>query len=269
LYNLLPFNATPLRPETNRAYEVGLKTTLLEKRLRMNVAAFWTEAANLQVQQSISTGTVIAVFSTNAAKARSRGVDFDAEMLVTPALTATFSFAVLDGKYTQFPGAPSSINNRFLVPATGANGNPILIVPGCTLAATTNLDPANGGNVNNCPVDATGNRLPRAPTITGTLGLNYHMGASFGGGFDVSGYVSYNDGYYFLADNKLKQPSYTILNGSLRYTFANDRSAIQLWGKNLTDEEYYAYTSQFAGSLGDATVPAEPRTYGIQFSTRF
>lgn len=269
LYNLLPFNAAPLKPETNRAYEIGLKSTLLDKRLRMNVAAFWNEASNMQVQQSIAQGALLAVFSTNAAKARSRGIDFDAEMRVTPAFTSTLSLSVLDGKYTKFSGAPSSINNNFLVPFTDSNGNQILVVPGCTLAATTNLNTANGGNVNNCPVDASGNRLPRAPTVSGTLGLNYHIDGASGGGFDLAGYVTYNDGFYFLADNKLKVPSYTLVNASARYTFANDKTAIQLWGKNLTDEEYYSYASQFAGPLGNATVPAEPRTYGVSVSMKF
>ncbi len=99
--------------------------------------------------------------------------------------------------------------------------------------------------------------------------MNYHMAAPFGGGFDLSGYVTYNDGYYFLADNKLRQPSYALVNASLRYGFADQSTAVQLWGKNLGDKQYYSYVSQFAGSLGDATVPAAPRTYGITLSKKF
>src|SRR5690606_9509663 len=141
---LLPFNTTPLMPETLTAYEVGLKTMLADRRLRLNFSGFWYDASNVQVQQAVNTGGGVAVFSTNAAKARVRGLDMEGEFRVTPNFTANFALSWLDAQYLEFDGAPSTVNQDLLVPGTDGDGNPALFVPGCTEPAGGNLNPANG-----------------------------------------------------------------------------------------------------------------------------
>jgi len=44
---------------------------------------------------------------------------------------------------------------------------------------------------------------------------------------------------------------------------------VGIWGKNLTDKEYYSVAAENLGASGDATAPAAPRTYGVDISYKF
>ena len=71
-----------LRPETLDAYEAGLKTDLFDRRVRFNIAGFYYEQKNLQVNQILS--GVLEVY--NASGARSYGFDADVQARVTSAV---------------------------------------------------------------------------------------------------------------------------------------------------------------------------------------
>lgn len=71
----LPFN-----PETNTVEEVGIKMTLLDKRLRLNLAAFDSQYNNIQVSvfRPIVPGGPLAGVIQNAAAAKIAGGEFEA-----------------------------------------------------------------------------------------------------------------------------------------------------------------------------------------------
>lgn len=76
-----PLPATPsFKPEFVDSYEVGMKSTWLNNRLRLNAAVFHTDYSDLQVN-TIS-GPVGAVIRENAAKAEITG--FEAELNLVP-----------------------------------------------------------------------------------------------------------------------------------------------------------------------------------------
>ena len=58
-----------------------------------------------------------------------------------------------------------------------------------------------------------------------------------------------------------------LVNASAKWTSASEKYGVLLWGKNLTDEEYWA----FANSTATVTkqIPNAPRTYGVSFSAKF
>jgi iron complex outermembrane recepter protein len=62
------------KPEQIDTYQAGLKTELLDRRLRLNSSAFWYNYTDLQVQ--IVQGPT--TFTENAASARIKGLDFEA-----------------------------------------------------------------------------------------------------------------------------------------------------------------------------------------------
>lgn len=66
-------------PERVKAYEVGAKGWLDGKRLRYSAALYWMDVGDMQVQQIIQPGVV---YITNAASARSTGLDLEAEYLL-------------------------------------------------------------------------------------------------------------------------------------------------------------------------------------------
>ncbi|XBD32106.1 TonB-dependent receptor [Pseudomonas anguilliseptica] len=66
-------------PEKVKTYEVGAKGWLDDKRLRYSAALYWMDVRDMQVQQIIQPGVV---YITNAASARSAGLDLEAEYLL-------------------------------------------------------------------------------------------------------------------------------------------------------------------------------------------
>src|SRR3546814_606928 len=78
-YNTLPLQTEAADPEKVQAYEIGLKTELLDRRVRLNGALFWSNIKSPQVLTTINTGTVSAVSLTNAQNARIRGVEASVE----------------------------------------------------------------------------------------------------------------------------------------------------------------------------------------------
>src|SRR3546814_16792582 len=85
----------PFLPEYIWSYEVGLKSTLLDRRLRANVSAFYYDYTNLQVVE-YNNGVAS---TTNAGKATNKGVE--AELMARPfdSLTHTSTIDYLDARY--------------------------------------------------------------------------------------------------------------------------------------------------------------------------
>src|SRR3546814_12527614 len=81
---------------------MGLKTELLDRRVRLNGALFWSNIKSPQVLTTINTGTVSAVSLTNAQNARIRGVEASVEAVAAKGLTVHGALTYLAAKYTQF-----------------------------------------------------------------------------------------------------------------------------------------------------------------------
>jgi iron complex outermembrane receptor protein len=86
--------------ENVRAYELGMKSDLLERRLRFNAAAFLNKYSDLQVDQV----RVPAIFTdtVNAGKAKIKGVELETTALVAKGFTANLSYTYMEGKYGSY-----------------------------------------------------------------------------------------------------------------------------------------------------------------------
>ncbi len=73
--------------EDTISYELGLKSTLLDSRMRLNAAAFYTEIEEYQFQQQLPSG--IGTFVSTAAEVETSGIDIQLEALPLPNLTLT------------------------------------------------------------------------------------------------------------------------------------------------------------------------------------
>lgn len=99
----------PFLPEYLWSYETGLKSTLFDRRLRANVAAFYYDYTNLQVVQYING----VATTTNAGKATIKGVEL--EFLARPIqrLSLSSTVAYLDAQYdVYFDQGTSLAGNR-------------------------------------------------------------------------------------------------------------------------------------------------------------
>jgi len=263
-----PGGVTPvLNPETNINYEIGAKTSWLESRLIVNVAAFWNELRNIQVSAytlnaltGMSTSTV-----ANAASARSRGVDLDASARLTRGLSLNLSAEMLDPRYQTFLNAPATAPLAYLETRPGPGGVPRLYVPGCS-APATGLRPGNGGNTNLCTANASRKQLILAAKFTSTAGLSYEFSVG-NGSIVLSGDVAYNSGYYWDAANLFKQPPFAVADGSIRYNFGSflnlHGASVLFWMRNITDRQYWSSVRFNPGPQGTLTTPAEPRAFGV------
>src|SRR3546814_608583 len=211
-------------PEIVDAYEVGLKSDLFDRRLRLNVAAFYYDYKDIQLQQPVLVGNRIQ----NAATATVKGVEAEFQAAASDNLTLRGAVSLLDTEYKSFNPAP----------AVGPNGTFSII-------------------------DASGNRLVAAPKMTGNLGIEYRtqIGAN---AVTASANMVYNDGFYWHGDNRLRQPSYTLLNGSVTMDLVDGKYQVRVWGKNLGNAKYYISEAEIQGR-GDWEMRAPPRTYGLTF----
>ena len=216
-------------PEKLDAYEIGFKSDLLSRRLRVNAAAFYYDYSNLQVAKF--TGHLTSYY--NGAAARIYGLDTDFEARATPNLTFSGGLTLLNDRFTTFPNAIFA----FQVP----------------------------GGLDNEILSAAGNRLPQTADFTATVNGDYHVPTNFGGtGVNLS--YSYNSGYFSQPDNILRQPSYSTLAASVRFELKNG-IALSLWGRNLTNAKIAQTLA--AGGFNSIVSYAPPLTYGATVSAKF
>ncbi len=94
-----PFAFIPsFKPETSETFEAGIKTDLLDRKLRLNGAIFQNNYDNLQI--TVNDPTLgFAPIIQNAAKARIRGVELELQLRPTDALRIEAGLGYLDAKY--------------------------------------------------------------------------------------------------------------------------------------------------------------------------
>jgi iron complex outermembrane recepter protein len=230
-YSLVNFTLPPVKPEELDASEIGLKSEWLDHRLRVNASAFYYDYKNIQVQTVVVGGTQLF----NAAAAKLYGLDLDMNARVTSQFTVQGSMEWLHGRYTSFPNDPSYVPN-----------------------------PAGGDSLT--AIDGKGLTTVNSPTITAYASGTYSIPMT-SGVLDASMNVSYNSGYYWNPDNRLKQPSYALLGGNFKWTPTGANWDVRLWGNNITSKHYYTIESAFA--FGDIYSPAMPATYGIAADFHF
>jgi iron complex outermembrane receptor protein len=95
-------------PEYATNYEIGLKTTMLDNKLRLNVAGFLTKFDDYQVNQFVpvggdSTGSQGSIFTiTNAGKVTSKGIEIEATAAPTEGLVLTANYSYIDAVYDEY-----------------------------------------------------------------------------------------------------------------------------------------------------------------------
>jgi iron complex outermembrane receptor protein len=99
--------ANPIyQPEKMKSWEAGFKTELLDRRVRLNGAAFYNKYRDLQVAQFSPPSTTGAGGSAAVnANATYKGFELETQAVVTEALTFEGSVGYLDAKYKKFPTA--------------------------------------------------------------------------------------------------------------------------------------------------------------------
>ncbi|HXI86582.1 MAG TPA: TonB-dependent receptor [Parvularculaceae bacterium] len=227
------FGFQPFKPEFVWSYETGLKTTWFDGALVANAAYFYNDYTDLQVTSfgaDPTTGVFVSLF-TNAARARTQGVELELFANPTSNLSITGSVGYLDAKYKKFEtlvgGVVTDVSNRAMVNSPKWNASVGAtyeqpLAPG--LVATAHVDGAYRGT--------TATEITASPVLT--------------------------------------QRRYALLNAFVGLKTADDRWELRAGVKNATDRAIRVQgfnLSDFPGvQLG---FYAAPRTYDFRLIYRY
>ena len=243
-----------LNPEVVDAYEIGIKSDLFDRHVRVNLAGYYYDEKNIQLIQVVA--GIQNVY--NAGGAHIYGVDGDVTWRVTPALRLFGGFNYTHARYTDFANAflstPYPLPTGFALPTgqacLGTFGSPFAQLGGNCLTRG----------------DATGNRLQNTPTFTGSVGLSYDLPTAIGK-FTPAGNYYYNSGFVGTPDERVKQGSYNTLDLSVTWTSPGAKLYVRAWARYLTDAFYRTQIS--ASNTGDNGTYGAPRTYGGTLGFKF
>ena len=236
------------------AYELGAKMTLADGAAELNFALFRMEYDNLQTSSLV--GDVFRV--GNAGEAISQGLELDGRWLLTERFSLGGSVAYLDATYDEFTGATCTIPQ-----ATDPENN-----PGCLREDGTNIAPGETGGQ-----DLSGETLLFAPEWSANLNAQYILPIGTSMELITSLDVNYQDEYYSALDldpNTIHD-AFTMWNLRIALASTSDTWTVALIGKNLSDEETWAWRNDVALTASNSyfAVPQRPRSVALQARYRF
>lgn len=95
--NLTPAQASSYKSDSLWSYEAGVKSSWFERRLQVNASAFWIEWSDVQQTVPLSCGFSI---QANAGKARSQGVELEAQLTPAAGLNLSLGVGYTDARIT-------------------------------------------------------------------------------------------------------------------------------------------------------------------------
>jgi iron complex outermembrane receptor protein len=254
------FDGSPaFNPEEVLSIEVGFKTDLSDGKLRLNGSVFTYDYEDLQVS-TFQNGLTV---TTNAADASVWGAEIEMWALPTANLTINASIGYLSAEFEDFQSAFGSCP---------ADATPAELAGGCMGAA------AGEARV----VQLSGNTLQNAPEFKGNLNATYVIDLASGSAISLFGQLSHQSEIFHTQFNDplIGQDAITLLDARAAWTSADDKYELALYGKNLTDEEYFQNTVRFT-SLSEGNpadrfnigaglgYPAPGVSWGLEGTVRF
>jgi iron complex outermembrane receptor protein len=224
-----------IKPEKNTTYEVGLKSTLLDRHLIFNLTGYWTDVTDFQATIVDSTQTVaLRGYLSNIPKVTVKGIEADATALLAPGLTVRASGSYAHGEYSDYPAGPCPLELQS--------------------AATT-------------ACSLTGQRLSGLPRWAGSLGIDYILPVSESGNLVLHSDTSARSGYY--GDPSLSRYTwvggYTVTNAVVGYRSENGWE-VDVFARNLFNRNYIQNLTIQAGNSGlILSTPSDPQMFGITF----
>ncbi len=244
-YNVIFGSQPPLDsvdPETSITYEIGLKSTLLDRRLIVNAALFRTDYDDFQGQTMILDGDNTAFFLTNAGEVRSQGFEIDVTALATRNLMIFGGLALVDATIEDFKDGPCSFGQKYR------------------------------GECPDQSQDLSGKDLPFSPDWKANLNVNYsiELGSL---PFEMVAKLAYQgqgDVIMDISQDKYtRQDAYHVFDFALTLQDLDQHWDITGFVKNLADHRYASSIGsdpeQFnPGGYSHSVPKTSQRTYGME-----
>lgn len=236
------------------AFEIGMKSTLLDGRAELNAALYHTNYEDLQISQYDG---AVGFNVGNAEETVVQGIELDGRVLITEELSASFGGSYLDFEYKDFENgncyAGQEVDNRV------------------TLQITDN--PADSIEVSQC--DYTGQRGVYTPDFTLNFALNYERPVSDDIMFDALVDVQHVDSHnvHVNLDPDGEIDSYQLV--TLRLGLSTETWELALLGRNMLDEEIRSYSGPVTLSDSQLSTDTEysfvrrPRSIALQGVYKF
>lgn len=230
--------AKPVRPETSKAYELGLKSRILENRVQLNVTGFLTDFTDFQAQGGVTQpdGTIVPQLS-NVGSLRSKGVEVEVSAKPVRALRIDATAAYTDATIRDFTNAPCYTNQT--------------LAQGCRPVGSANFQDLSGKPLANSPkfkyslAGAYDVALPSLP-FDGFVTVEYtHQSAVM---LDL------------LGTPISRQKAYGVVNASLGVAGRDeDNYRVALFVNNLFDQHYASSLGYTGSSNAGAVAQLLPR----------
>lgn len=235
---ITPIRDTRFDKETNNAFEIGEKATLFNRKLLFNVALFYQEYEDFQL--NTFNGLVFVVDSIP--KVISKGADIDFVWFAVPGLTFQGGVTIADTRYHLTSDQLAALQLK-----TGFLGD---------RHSRLSLAPLYSASLSG--------------TYTRNVGNDYK--ARFNLGFKYSS--DYNTGSDL--DPGKMQKQYVLANARIGFGKRNDRWTVEMWAENLFDTNYkqVAFNSGFQNVPTNATgvldaFLGQPRTFGATLRFKY
>ena len=223
----------PYRPETVTNIELGLKSQLLDNRLRFNMAIFDMDYEDKQLDVDIP-DTLAAIgratVTDNVAEATFRGIEIELYAIINQNFSVDLNMGYLDASY-----------DEFFADFTGSG----------TEADFTYLEPL------------------RAPELTWTLGLTYEWQAGAGIAYiRASAHFIGEHHTSQLNSQTVFNNDQTLVDLSMNYEI--DNTTFAFFAKNITEEDGFTVGYDvFAGAAWTYGMARKPRVWGFNITQSF
>lgn len=204
-------NGTAIRAEIPTNVELGVKSTLLDRRLVLNLALYNVRFKDFQAQAFDP--QLLQFTTTNAGVVRARGLELDFRALPLERLSLSGGLAFNDAVYRSFAGVACYFGQP-----TGTSGRGVCLPNGTT--------------------DVTGNRLAFAPRWTGSLVAEYQrsLSALLDGFITTDFYYRSEVNYTAAHDPQTRVAGYGLFGGSIGVQTNDARIRAALFARNLFDK---------------------------------
>ncbi|MBX5460854.1 MAG: TonB-dependent receptor [Steroidobacteraceae bacterium] len=232
-----------VRPEKSLNFELGIKSSLWDRRLVLNANVYHTKVRDYQNVTSEPDPTSPTGFSSqlgNVPGIRARGVEIDANVLLTDRLSITAAGSFNDAIYTDW-----------------------------STATCPRSYPASTPTCNN-----TGRQIVGAPRWTGILGFDYEVPLASGYSAHFFGNHTYRSKHNLeqLLSEYGEQAGYSItdLGAGVRHGIAGAEYELSVVAKNVFDTRYTTSVNDFSNSAPVGYDGIGPRRYvGVLLRARF
>jgi iron complex outermembrane recepter protein len=225
------------KPETSTGYEAGIKSSVLDDQLVLDLTVFDTVFRNLQVSTYLP--AVASSVVANADSATTKGVEFNGDWYPGGGFSAHAALAYLDAKYDNYLGAVCLYNN-----------------PTCNL--TTN--------------NIGGTQIPFTSKWSGSVSLDYTTQLDNGWKLSLSEVTNFRSDYTIDADldPASTQKSFAKVDARIVLSSSDDKYSLALLAKNLFDKRTFNFDYVWPFTPGDRVkFLDETRMIGLTATVRF